>query len=125
MTLIQNCSWRPPAGGICQGEQINLMRLVNVSFCSSAVPGGTAPSYLLKLGVICLSLLGVPRSNGGTDSLRIATPAARAAAIETETPIKEQHWSLKPVVRPTFPNQAGHKARDGNPIDRFILAKLA
>ena len=37
----------------------------------------------------------------------------------------ETHWSLKPITRPNIPPVPNHKWKPRNPIDNFILAKLA
>ncbi len=52
--------------------------------------------------------------------------AAETASAETKPPASEEtHWSLKPVTRPIVPAVQVGKWKARNPIDNFILARLA
>jgi hypothetical protein len=48
-----------------------------------------------------------------------------AAAPADEQPEKNAHWAFVPPVRPPVPNLANRKSKAANPIDAFILARLA
>src|SRR5436309_11886407 len=59
------------------------------------------------------------------------TPAALGSTADTaKPPLATAHWSLQPLSRPPVPDTAkgkgpGKKEPCANPIDAFILAKLA
>src|ERR1041385_5799639 len=52
--------------------------------------------------------------------LFVAIPPSNFAAETNET-----HWSLRPIGRPALRSATSTKAKPRNPIDNFILAKLA
>jgi Protein of unknown function (DUF1549) len=45
-------------------------------------------------------------------------------AAPPDTPSKEKHWAFRPVRRPELP-AVSDAAWSHNPIDRFIMAKMA
>jgi hypothetical protein len=55
-------------------------------------------------------------------SLRAATDLSRLQSTATS---KVEWWSLKPLVRPPLPRVQENGTSSNNPIDAFILAKLA
>ncbi len=50
---------------------------------------------------------------------------ASAHDAAADTNVSKLHWSLRPVVRPTEPKTKHPNARIQNPIDSFVIAKLA
>jgi hypothetical protein len=38
---------------------------------------------------------------------------------------KSRHWAFQPIRRPSVPENANHKTQNSNPIDAFVLARLA
>ena len=58
--------------------------------------------------------------------LKMGAPDPRTRETQSSK-VKAQgtdHWSLKPVAKPTVPSIANHQSPIPNPIDAFILAKL-
>ncbi len=65
---------------------------------------------------------GKPLSAEEIDVLRRWIDAGAAWPDSDGAKAREQHWSLRPVVRPAVPNSV---ARPGSPVDHFVAAKLA
>ena len=52
-------------------------------------------------------------------------PVTITRPVDLSKELQSNHWSLRPVVRPPIPIMAGSPAKNPNPIDAFVAAKLA